>query len=194
MSNLQILPIKSIKPNNGQIEGLPKNPRFIRDAKFEKLKESITNYPKMLEARSLLVYPYEDEYIIIGGNMRYRAMSELGYEEAPCYVIPQETDVETLKAYTIIDNGDFGQWDWDLLANEWDVQDLMNFGVDCNFLNHDSMENIDDFFEAVEAGEAQKNKDEEIKVIIPFEEKDLKEEVLDVLTEALVKFPNISIK
>ena len=128
---ITMLPMSAIEINNGQLKGLPKNPRLIKNAKYDKLKESITNYPEMLSWRSLLVYPLDNgKYIIVGGNMRYRAMKELGHKEAPVFIIPKETPIEKIKAYTILDNNGFGEWDWDLLANEWETFELDDWGVD----------------------------------------------------------------
>lgn len=73
--------IKDLALNNGQIDGLPKNPRFIKDYRFEALKKSIEDAPEMLSLRELIVFPHQDKFIIIGGNMRYRACKELGYKE-----------------------------------------------------------------------------------------------------------------
>lgn len=129
--SITMLPMSAIEINNGQLKGLPKNPRLIKNAKYDKLKESITNYPEMLAWRSLLVYPLDNgKYIIVGGNMRYRAMKELGHNEAPVFIIPKETPIEKIKAYTILDNNGFGEWDWDLLANEWDADMLDDWGLD----------------------------------------------------------------
>nr|DAM56657.1 MAG TPA: ParB protein [Caudoviricetes sp.] len=126
-----ILPLDDIEVNEGQLEGLPSNPRSITREKMELLKTNITDYPEMLSLRSLLIYPIDDsKYILIGGNMRYRALKELGYTEAPCIIIPKETSIEQLKAYTIIDNNGFGKWSWDMLANEWDELQLVEWGVD----------------------------------------------------------------
>ena len=126
-----ILPLDEIEVNEGQLEGLPSNPRSITREKMELLKTNITDYPEMLSLRSLLIYPIDDsKYILIGGNMRYRALKELGYTEAPCIIIPKETSIEQLKAYTIIDNNGFGKWSWDMLANEWDDLQLVEWGVD----------------------------------------------------------------
>lgn len=128
---ITMLPMSAIEINNGQLKGLPKNPRLIKNVKYDKLKESITNYPEMLSWRSLLVYPLDNgKYIIVGGNMRYRAMEELGHKEAPVFIIPKETPIEKIKAYTILDNNGFGEWDWDLLANEWETFELDDWGVD----------------------------------------------------------------
>lgn len=97
LSNSVMIAISKIVPNKGQIEGLPKNPRIIKNEKYEKLKKSLQDHPKMLALRELLVYPYGEKFVIIGGNMRYRAMKELKYKEAPCKVIPVDTSVEELK-------------------------------------------------------------------------------------------------
>lgn len=125
-----MIPLSKIEANKGQIVGLPKNPRLIKDAKFDKLKKSIEEDPEMTALRELLVIEYNGKYVIIGGNMRYRAMKDLGIKEAPCKVIPADTDVEKLKAYTIKDNAGFGEWDWDDLANEWGDEPLSDWGVD----------------------------------------------------------------
>lgn len=122
--------IKDIKTNDGQIEGLPRNPRQIRDARFEALKKSITDAPEMLKLRELLVYPYEDKFVIIGGNMRYRACKELGFTELPCKVLDVDTPKEKLREYAIKDNENFGQYDWDIVANEWDEVELGLWGVE----------------------------------------------------------------
>lgn len=128
---LTMLPLSVIEPNDGQLDGLPKNPRSIKKTKFQKLKQNIEAYPEMLAWRSLLVYPLDNgHYIIIGGNMRYRAMQELAHESVPVFIIPKDTPVERLQAYTILDNNGFGEWDWDLLANEWPDDMLDDWGLD----------------------------------------------------------------
>ena len=83
----------------------------------------------MLELRELIVIPYGEQYIVIGGNMRLRAAQALGMRSLPCKVLPADTPVEKLKEYAIKDNGDFGAYDWDILANEWDDLPLIDWGV-----------------------------------------------------------------
>ncbi len=131
--NTTILQIASLAKNDGQIEGLPANPRFIKDEKFAKLKASIQENPEMLALRELLVYQHGKQYVIIGGNMRYEAMRELGYTEAPCKVIPADATTEQLRAYTLKDNSGYGEWDWDLLSNQWDMEELDAAGIDLPF-------------------------------------------------------------
>ena len=127
---VQVLPLSKLVGNTGQIEGLPKNPRIIRDEKFAKLKKSIEDDPEMLELRELLVYPHGDRYVVIGGNMRLRAMIECGHREAPCKVLDKSTPVAKLRAYATKDNVPFGEFDWDALANEWDADELGEWGLD----------------------------------------------------------------
>lgn len=125
-----MLKLSKLEANKGQIDGLPKNPRIIKDEKFKKLIKSIEENPEMTSLREILVYPYNGKYVVIGGNMRLKAMKELGYKEAPCKVIPEDATIEQLKAYTIKDNSGFGEWDFDMLSNEWDLQLLQDCAID----------------------------------------------------------------
>lgn len=144
----QSINLAHLELNTGQLEGLPANPRFIRDDKFEKLKKSLYDDPEMLGYRELLVYPLDNgNYIIIGGNMRYRAAKELGYQELPCKVIPKEVPIDKLKAYTIKDNNGYGDWDWNMLENEWDMELLTDCGLELhsfagNSIDFDNVEDI----------------------------------------------------
>lgn len=132
--------IKDIEINKGQIEGLPKNPRFIRDKRFDALKKSIEDAPEMLELRELLVFPFGGKYVVIGGNQRFRACRELGFRTLPCKVIDPETPVEKLREYTIKDNNGFGEDDSDILANEWDFEELKEWGMEFKFEGFDDGE------------------------------------------------------
>jgi len=127
---IKLLPTKDLWPNDGQIPGLPKNPRFIKDEKFAKLVQSIKDDPEMLNLRELLVFPYAEAYVIIAGNMRFRACIEAGLLKVPCKIIPSDTPVEKLKAFVIKDNIGYGEHDFDALANDWDEQQLVDWGMD----------------------------------------------------------------
>ena len=127
---IKTIKIKDLATNDGQIEGLPKNPRQIRDHRYEKLKKSIEDAPEMLQLRELLVYPHGGKFVIIGGNMRYRACKEIGYKELPCKVLDAETPVEKLRQYAIKDNENFGEYDWDIVANVWDTAEMEDWGVE----------------------------------------------------------------
>ena len=182
--------IKDIDVNRGQIEGLPQNPRLIRDERFKALKKSIEDAPEMLSLRELLVYPHEGKFVVIGGNMRLRACIDLGYKEVDCKVLDEDTPVEKLREYAIKDNESFGQNDWDILANEWELDELKTWGVECSFLGGEEA-SIDDFFE--EANSQKKDKDIVISVIIPTSEADLQDTIQELLRKALKDYPNITI-
>lgn len=124
------IPLSKLENNNGQIEGLPKNPRYVRDYRFEKLVENIKKHPDMLALRELMVYQHGDKYIVYGGNMRLKALREIGYKSAPCKIIPPETPIDEIRAYIILDNNPFGEWDMDILANEWDEGELVEWGME----------------------------------------------------------------
>lgn len=126
----QQIELAKLETNKGQVEGIKKNPRNIRHEDFEKLKKSISERPDMLSLRELIVYPNGDKFVVICGNMRLRALRELKYKTAPCKVIPPEISKDDINAILILDNSQFGEWDYDLLANEWDAQDLNDWCVD----------------------------------------------------------------
>ena len=125
-----ILPLAQLEPNKGQVPGVPTNPRSIDMNKYKKLKASIEENPEMLSLREVLVFQQGEKYVIIGGNMRFRALKELGYKEAVCKVIPADATPEQLRAVAIKDNNNFGEWDFEALANLWNAEELDRWGVD----------------------------------------------------------------
>jgi len=158
----QLVKIKDLKNNTGQVEGLPKNPRILKDDKFIKLKKSLEDDPEMLELREVIAYDNNGELIVICGNMRLKALKELGIKEVPTKILPTETSVEKLKAYTIKDNVSFGDHDWEVLANEWDSEQLEGWGLDVpNWLELPSDEDL--------IGE-DKNKPPTMKITFPTPE------------------------
>lgn len=124
------IPVSKLVANNGQIDGIPKNPRFIRTERFEKLVKSIQDNPEFLGARELIVHKQGDKYIVLCGNMRFRAAKDLRFDSLPCKVIPEYFSTEQIKAIIIKDNISFGSDDIEALANEWDVADLVDWGYD----------------------------------------------------------------
>lgn len=155
MAETKNIHIKELEVNKGQIEGLPQNPRFIKDERFRALKKSIEDAPEMLALRELIVYPHNGKFVIIAGNMRFRACKELGYKEIPCKVLPEDTPVENLREYTIKDNIGFGADDWDLIANEWDIDELDGWGMELpdfelNAGEENGTEEEDDFDETTD--------------------------------------------
>jgi len=137
--------IKNIKPN-------PKNPRVIRDAKFEKLKKSIEEFPDMLNKRPLVCFTDTDgKLIVLGGNMRLKAAIDLGLKELPVILADEWTE-EQKAQFLIKDNVGFGDWDWDTLANEWDSEQLTDWGLDIPGFEAEVLEAEEDDFDAPEGG------------------------------------------
>jgi len=124
--------INLLKNNNGQIEGLPKNPRFIKDERFSKLVNSVKEFPKMMELRQIVYVTHETQNIVIGGNMRLKALIELGFKEVPESYLKDASDltIEEKKRFIIADNVAFGSDDFDLIANEWDIDELTEWGME----------------------------------------------------------------
>lgn len=126
----QLLPLKKLKPNTGQIPGLPANPRRITDIQLARLKRSIQQNPEMLSIKEMMVYAYNGEYIVIDGNQRLTVLKETQYKEVPCKVIHANSTPEQLRAYLIKSDLQFGSWVDDMLSKDWDGKELDDFGMD----------------------------------------------------------------
>jgi hypothetical protein len=107
----------------------PNNPRVIKDDKFQKLVNSIKEFPKMMELRPMVI---NENNIVLGGNMRLKALKELGYKEVPNEWIKNAKDLtaDEQRRFIIADNVGFGEHDWEMLANEWNVEELSEWGLD----------------------------------------------------------------
>ena len=108
------------------IKSNPNNPRLIKSQKFEKLVNSIKQFPEMLELRPIVV---NNDMVVLGGNMRLKACKEAGLKEVPI-IKASELTAEQEKEFIVKDNVGFGEWDWDMLANEWDTEKLDEWGLD----------------------------------------------------------------
>lgn len=130
---VHMLPLSKLLNNEGQIEGLPRNPRFCRDDKFDKLLMSIEEDPEMLILKELWVVPFGEKYVVIAGNMRFRAAKQLGYSKLPCKVIPEHVSAEKLRAFAIKDNISYGTDNFEALATDWDFDELTHWGLEMPF-------------------------------------------------------------
>jgi DNA modification methylase len=136
----ELIDIKKVKSN-------PNNPRIIKDDKFKKLVASILEFPKMLEIRPIVV---NDDMIVLGGNMRLKACIHAGLKEVPIIKVSDLTEQEQ-KQFIIKDNVSGGEWDWNMLANEWDAEELDAWGLDVPDFGKE-LEAEEDDFDAPEGG------------------------------------------
>ena len=140
--------LSNIKPN-------PKNPRIIKDDKFKKLVQSIKDFPEMMEKRPMVCVTDVDKKIYpLGGNMRLKAIQEIGHKEIPdtWVMLADSWTQEQRNEFTIKDNVGFGEWDWDSLANEWDTEKLDNWGLDVPGFEPEVLEAEEDDFAVPEGG------------------------------------------
>ena len=202
LGSYQMIDITKLEYNEGQIKGLPKNPRYLKESEHDKLKKSLTDSPEFLEYKPLMVYAMDNgNYVTICGNMRLRVANELridGHSEfdtIPCVVLKADTPIEKIKEYAIKDNVQAGNWDWDELANgEWETDDLQNWGVDCSFLNTDEDDtDIDELFEDAQNTES-KVKDIKLSIHIPQELEDKVDEIKEIIKSAVSEYEGVEIK
>jgi DNA modification methylase len=137
-SKIKLIPIKEIKEN-------PNNPRKLNKDKYQKLLKSIQDLPQMLEYRPIVV---NSDMIVLAGNMRLKALKELKYKEVPI-IIADELSEDQQKEFLIKDNLGYGEWDWDMIANEWDLPLLEDWGMDLptDFTTQEELEAVEDDFD-----------------------------------------------
>jgi len=116
---MQLINIQEVKPNEN-------NPRFIKDYKFKKLVKSIKEFPEMLKLRPIVV---NSEMVVLGGNMRLKACKEAGLKEVWVLKADDLTEQQQ-REFIVKDNVGFGEWDWDVLGNEWNTQQLEDWGME----------------------------------------------------------------
>lgn len=156
--------------NLNELKENSSNPRFIRDDKFKKLVQSIKDFPKMMELRPIII---DNDNVILGGNMRFKALKELKYKEVPDTWIKQADTLteDEKKRFIITDNVGFGEWDFDMLANNWDETELKEWGMDIpvfdagvdeNSMNENDI-NLDEEFNTIGAS------DDKQRVVFIFE-------------------------
>ena len=123
-----------------KVKGNPNNPRIIKNDKFKKLVKSIQEFPEMLKLRPIVV---DEDMIVLGGNMRLKASKDAGLKEVWIEVAEGLTE-EQKKEFIVKDNVGFGEWEWDMLAYEWDSVELSEWGLDV-WQNEDDIETMDEF-------------------------------------------------
>ena len=138
---IQNVPINTVKAN-------PNNPRIIKDDKFAKLVKSINEFPQMLKLRPIVV---NDDMVVLGGNMRLKACKEAGLKEIPIIKASELTEQQQ-KEFIVKDNVGYGEWDWNDLANNWDEQELIDWGLDIPGFDAIEVEAEEDDFAVPEGG------------------------------------------
>ena len=156
--NFEIIDISKVKLNEN-------NPRLIKDDKFKKLVTSIKEFPQMLKIRPIVV---DENLVTIGGNMRLMACKQIGLKEVPIIKANELTE-EQKREFIIKDNVGFGEWDYDKLANEWDEQLLLHWGMDV-------------WQTAIEE-EWEQEKEEQFKLLLDFENEENREQAYNYLVE-----------
>jgi hypothetical protein len=162
------VPIGEVIPNQS-------NPRIIKDEKFKKLVQSIKDFPQMLELRPIVV---DIEMVVLGGNMRLKACQAAGLVEVPIIVAENLTH-EQRQEFIIKDNVGFGEWDWDILANEWETAHLNEWGLELWMPKEDV--NLDGFFD--QEPDNEKSDPEKCKIVLEFSQEDgslVKEKLLQI--------------
>lgn len=127
---IQFVPIELLEYNEGQIPGVPENPRTREDAKQRSLEKSIEELPEMTIARAALCYPYNGRYVVIGGNRRLEAQRALKRKEVLIIALPENTPVDKLRRIALLDNESAGQTDWNKLAKEWDKEEIKAWNIE----------------------------------------------------------------
>jgi len=138
----KMVKISQIKPN-------PKNPRTIKDERFEKLKKSIQDFPDMLNKRPLVCFTDTDgKYVVLGGNMRLKAAKDLGLKELPIILADEWTE-EQKAEFLIKDNVGYGEWEWQQLATDWDNQKLEEWGLEIPIFKNGDEDELKDISDTI---------------------------------------------
>lgn len=195
--------LSCLELNEGQIVGIPKNPRYLKGEEHDKLKKSLKDSPELLQYKPLMVYAIEGgKFVVICGNMRLRICQELhnegveGFDALPCFILNKDVPIAKIKEYAIKDNVQAGNWDWDELANgDWEIDDLQDWGIDCSFLCNNSEDNadIDALFEDAQKTE-DKPKEIKLSVHIPEELEEKLEEIKEVIKVAVSEYEGVELK
>lgn len=172
-----------IDENEGQIPGVPRNPRRITEEAFELLKKSITESPEMQNLDEVKVFPINGRYVAVGGNHRIRAYKALGWKKVRCKVLPEDTPAKKLMEYVMKDNLNYATND-PVKLEEWNQEQLADWGVDVpNFNSID----IDSFFEELDQSVTQE-RSFKITISCPSSLAENKDEIIDMIKTVLMDY------
>lgn len=149
--DLQRIPLAKLVNNEGQIPDVQANPRTLTEKEYKKLQKKLRELD-FTDARPLIAYPMGEQYVVFCGNQRLRALRSMGEKEVMCAVVPADTTPQDIRRMLLADNKQEGEWDMDMLANEWDAADIEWAGIDEARWEQQS---------EVQAAEAEEDADEE---------------------------------
>jgi len=194
---MQIVKLKlaELTPNTGQIPGLPINPRQWTKGDVDKIAASLKETPELFEARPVLVIPHDGKYVILGGNLRYEGARANKEKEVPAIIFPEDTPVEKLKEVVIKDNGAFGAWDYDSLANEWDDLPLGDWGVPAwNGPDWEKQKEWDAIQDDLSQMPEPPDERVKIQVVLPHDLEDRRDEIRDLVRAAVGDYEGVEVK
>jgi hypothetical protein len=150
-----------MKVKLSQVKENEMNPRFIRDDNFKKLVKSIQEFPEMLSVRKLVV---NKDMVVLGGNMRLKALKEAGIKEVEVEVV--DWNEEKQREFVVKDNLGYGEWDFEMLANEWDHESLEDWGL--KIPGFESVDNLEDLFDVP----LQEEEKDNFKIVLEYTEEE----------------------
>lgn len=178
---IEIIEIEKVKEN-------PENPRFINPEQFRKLVKSIKDFPEMLNLRPLVV---DEDLVVLGGNMRLKAAKEAGLKTISIQRATGLTE-DQQREFVIKDNSSFGEWDWKVLQEDWDIDALEDWGL--KVIKHD-WDNLDEIIGDLDMPIPGGDKNLTIKIIVPADYEEQMDEIKDFIKEALTeKYPDCDFK
>ena len=174
-----------------ELEKLPGNPRYIKEDDMAKLVESIQRLPMYFEAHPIVLSDRTGKWVIIDGNQRMEAAKQLGWDEVPTILLHGLSE-ELEKEIIIRANVTNGKWDWDILANDYEIEELEDWGVNVDFLKEDEWDNLPD----VEGEVADPNllKPSKFVVVVPNEMEDKKSEIRTALENVLKEYEGVKLQ
>ena len=143
----EIIKVALLHPKEGQIPDVPANPRFITEDEYKALVDSLRadNLTGVLQVK---VYQHNNQWIVLDGNMRLKALQELQINEVQCLIVPEGTDARTLRKIVLDSNSNFGKWDWDMLSDQWDIGELDAAGTEAEDVEEDDFDETTDVIPA----------------------------------------------
>ena len=184
----KVLKVADLRPNEGQIKGVPANPRYISESEFTALCNSMRE-DNLTGVLQMKVYNRQGEWVVLDGNMRLRALQELGIDKVQCLIVPEDADTKTIKKIVITSNSTFGSYDMDALANEWSDCPLADWGVDVpKVMDESELSNLFD------NAEGKADKGDKITIEVPTAFGDILDDIKAAIRLTLEEWEGCKVK